>query len=254
MANFYLITNEEGKVVGSQITPGTIDRPDYHQVNQEDYKAFSQLAPYESLWFQGAATYPDWESGTEYAVGDIVTHDGIMYEVIQAHTSQSDWLPPVTTSLYKVYTPGHILAEWVQPTGAHDAYGLGDRVIHHEEVWVSVVAANVWEPGVEGWEITGYFEFHADPRAVYALSADTLEVPVGAEVTITITQEEPEDETVLLEYERPDGSQGLWQVAFSGGEGTFVFAPQVSGKYRLSDGQDWKAEEPLVIAAYDVSG
>jgi len=254
MANLYLITNEEGKVVGSQITRGTIDRPDYHLVSQEDYKSYSQLAPHESLWYQGVETYPDWEVGQEYTVGDIVTYEDQMYEVIQAHTSQDDWRPPDVASLYTVYTPDHILAEWVQPDGAHDAYGLGDRVIHNEEVWVSTLEANVWEPGVEGWEVTGYFEFHGDPRVVYTFSADAAEVAVGTEVTVTITQEAPEDETVLLQYERPDGSEGLWQVTFSEGQGAFLFTPQVSGQYRLSDGQEWKAEEPLEIAAYEVTG
>lgn len=43
------------------------------------------------------------------------------------------------------------LAEWVQPTGAHDAYPLGWQVEHEGKVWESLVSANVWEPGVSGW-------------------------------------------------------------------------------------------------------
>jgi hypothetical protein len=44
---------------------------------------------------------------------------------------------------------------WRQPTGAHDAYPLGAVVSHADELWESTVAANVWEPGVSGWKITG---------------------------------------------------------------------------------------------------
>jgi len=39
----------------------------------------------------------------------------------------------------------------VQPTGAHDAYALGAIVAHNGQLWISTVDANVWEPGVYGW-------------------------------------------------------------------------------------------------------
>ena len=41
--------------------------------------------------------------------------------------------------------------EWVQPTGAHDAYNTGDKVTHNGVKYISDVDANVWEPGVYGW-------------------------------------------------------------------------------------------------------
>ena len=40
---------------------------------------------------------------------------------------------------------------WLQPSGAHDAYPLDARVTHAGKVWVSLVDANTWEPGVSGW-------------------------------------------------------------------------------------------------------
>ena len=42
---------------------------------------------------------------------------------------------------------------WVQPTGAHDAYSVGDKVSHNGQNWVSTVNANTWEPGVYGWDV-----------------------------------------------------------------------------------------------------
>ena len=42
--------------------------------------------------------------------------------------------------------------EWVQPTGAHDAYAKGSQVTHNGERYVSQINANVWEPGVFGSE------------------------------------------------------------------------------------------------------
>lgn len=40
---------------------------------------------------------------------------------------------------------------WTQPTGAHDAYRREAQVTHGGKTWVSLVGANVWEPGVSGW-------------------------------------------------------------------------------------------------------
>lgn len=41
--------------------------------------------------------------------------------------------------------------EWIQPTGAHDAYTKNAKVSHKSKKWVSTTDANVWEPGVSGW-------------------------------------------------------------------------------------------------------
>lgn len=52
----------------------------------------------------------------------------------------------------------HAPAEFVQPTGAHDAYNLGDRVSYVGKVYESVINGNVWSPDVypDGWkEIAG---------------------------------------------------------------------------------------------------
>lgn len=43
------------------------------------------------------------------------------------------------------------IPHWSAPTGAHDAYPLGYVVQHADKVWDSLVALNVWEPGVSGW-------------------------------------------------------------------------------------------------------
>lgn len=43
------------------------------------------------------------------------------------------------------------VAEWVQPTGAHDAYPVGAVVSHKGVVWENVTPNNTREPGVYGW-------------------------------------------------------------------------------------------------------
>lgn len=47
--------------------------------------------------------------------------------------------------------PSEEYPEWVQPTGAHDAYEQGAKVSHNGKKWTSDVGGNVWEPGVYGW-------------------------------------------------------------------------------------------------------
>ena len=45
--------------------------------------------------------FPWYEVGVDYAVGDRFQHDGELYKVLQAHTSQQSWVPGTgTESLY----------------------------------------------------------------------------------------------------------------------------------------------------------
>lgn len=105
-----------------------------------------------------ADLYEPWEVGKTYSVGKIVKYgvnaDGEtqLYSVLQNHTSQEDWKPDVSASLYKKigFTDSGV-AIWTQPLGAEDAYAKGDIVSHNGKQWTSEADANVWEPGVYGW-------------------------------------------------------------------------------------------------------
>ena len=44
--------------------------------------------------------YPEWHSGKDYAVGYKVQHNGDLYKVLTAHTSQADWTPDVAPTLF----------------------------------------------------------------------------------------------------------------------------------------------------------
>lgn len=95
--------------------------------------------------------YPKWTVGKEYAKGDRVRYNDVLYKVLQNHTSQTDWTPDVAVSLF-VKVSVEEYPQWVQPTGAHDAYNIGDKVSHLEKHWVSTMDANVYEPSVYGWD------------------------------------------------------------------------------------------------------
>ena len=89
--------------------------------------------------------FPKWEVGKEYVKDERIRYNDVLYKVLQNHTSQADWTPDVAVSLY-VRVSIDEFPEWVQPTGAHDAYNKGDKVSHNEKHWESLIDANVYEP------------------------------------------------------------------------------------------------------------
>ena len=96
--------------------------------------------------------YPMWKEGMAYAVGYRVLYNEVLYKVITAHTSQEDWTPDVSPSLFaKVLIPDeNVIPEWEQPDSTN-TYMSGDKVSHNGKTWVSTVDNNSWEPGVYGW-------------------------------------------------------------------------------------------------------
>lgn len=95
--------------------------------------------------------YPGFAVGVPYAAGDRVVYDGKLYKVLQAHTSQVDWTPDATPALWVAVSVDE-WPEWVQPSGAHDAYNRGDKVSYNGKHYICTADANVYAPGVYGWE------------------------------------------------------------------------------------------------------
>jgi hypothetical protein len=99
-----------------------------------------------------ADIYPDWEPDQAYAANRVLNYNGVLVRVIQAHTSQADWLPDATPALYTAFHSPGTVPDWVQPQGGHDAYAAGAEVRHNGIHWVNTHGdGNVWEPGVYGW-------------------------------------------------------------------------------------------------------
>lgn len=95
--------------------------------------------------------FPMWTL-KDYQTGDRVQYNGLLYKCLQSHTAQADWTPDTAVSLWvRVDDPSIEFPEWVQPTGAHDAYAKGAKVSHNGKHWQSDIDANVYEPGVYGW-------------------------------------------------------------------------------------------------------
>jgi hypothetical protein len=92
--------------------------------------------------------FPQWKAGIHYETNTRVRFDGNVYKVLQAHTSQEDWMPDVAVSLYApllIDEETNKILEWVQPDSTNP-YMIGDRVIFEEKVYESLIDNNVWSP------------------------------------------------------------------------------------------------------------
>lgn len=72
-----------------------------------------------------------------------VQHDGKTWVSL---TAANVWAPG-ETGWREITAEGEAPPEWVQPSGAHDAYKKGDQVTYDGHVWTSSVDANTWAPG-----------------------------------------------------------------------------------------------------------
>lgn len=107
-----------------------------------------------------------------YEFGDVVLYNGKKYKsLIAANVWSPDAYPagwellddteptdpeptdPEPEEPEEPDTP--TVPEFVQPTGAHDAYKTGDRVLYNGQVYESLMDGNVWSPDAypAGWQL-----------------------------------------------------------------------------------------------------
>lgn len=102
---------------------------------------------------EAVTLYEKWSGDSkQYTVGQRLQYDGILYTVLQAHTSQPTWTPTDAPSLFaKVLIPDPtVIPEWEQPDSTNP-FMKGNKVTHNGKTWISDIDNNVWEPGVYGW-------------------------------------------------------------------------------------------------------
>ena len=109
-----------------------------------------------------ATIYDPYAIDKAYVVGEYLiygtnaTGDPQLYKVVQAHTSQADWTPDTTPSLYEpigLNSEGYPV--WSKPSGAHDAYNTGDIVDYNGTLYKSLIDGNIYSPAEypSGWEV-----------------------------------------------------------------------------------------------------
>lgn len=115
-----------------------------------------------------------WEPGLKLVAGEsIVERDGIRYDVLVDHVSHEGWVPGQDNGAVfqpRVEDAPHVdgeagaggsaagepdVKEFVQPTGAHDAYARGVRVLFEGKVYESLVDGNAFSPSAypPNWSI-----------------------------------------------------------------------------------------------------
>ena len=103
---------------------------------------------------QGITDGDEWVQPTDatnaYPKGWTVTHDGKTWVSL---TPANVW-PPGVSGWREIVDESAGAPEWVQPTGAHDAYQTGDHVMFEGAEYVSLIDGNTWSPTAypQGWE------------------------------------------------------------------------------------------------------
>lgn len=89
--------------------------------------------------------------------GETVTvAEKVLYKCLQTHTSQDNWTPDVSSSLWKSLSVNENgISEWSQPISSVDAYNTGDEVMYNGVHYRSKIDNNVWSPEAypTGWEV-----------------------------------------------------------------------------------------------------
>jgi hypothetical protein len=86
-----------------------------------------------------------WMRNEVVKAGQIRTHRGSDFECIQGHITQLGWEPDKALALWRAESSGEV-EEWVQPTGAHNSYDIGDQVLFNGFVYESLINANTTVP------------------------------------------------------------------------------------------------------------
>lgn len=110
----------------------------------------------ETTASENANMFISWSENVKYSINTLLQYNGSLYRVLQEHTSQSDWTPDKTPSLYKVLGIGENgILEWSQPISSVDAYNIGDEVMYNGVHYRSTIDNNVWPPEAypQGWEV-----------------------------------------------------------------------------------------------------
>lgn len=101
--------------------------------------------------------FPVWSGeSVEYKKDTKLTYNGVLYKVLQDHTSQASWTPDAAPSLFtKVLTSTDGQpSQWIQPDSTNP-YMTGDKVIYNGHCYQSTIDNNVWAPDEypDGWNM-----------------------------------------------------------------------------------------------------
>lgn len=128
-------------------------------IKSGNYELNDMLRKIDTIWVQGSLT--DEERGELVELAQSNADPARSYAPLQEQINQAfDRIKALEGRMAKLEAGGsepepEEWPEWVQPTGAHDAYGVGDKVTYNGKHYVSKIAGNVWSPDAypAGWEV-----------------------------------------------------------------------------------------------------
>ena len=131
-------------------------------INSGNYELVDILAKIDTMWVQGSITDGQREELTSLA-RDKATPEATyapLQEQVDAPAERLDALTARVTAI-EAGTPAEPPAEpdewppYVQPTGAHDAYGVGDKITYNGQHYVCQMDGCVWSPDAypSAWEL-----------------------------------------------------------------------------------------------------
>lgn len=101
--------------------------------------------------------YGEWDgNGVTYKKDERFMYKNKFYKVLQGHKSQADWTPDTASSLYvEIPDPNIEYPEWKQPTGAQNAYMIGDKVTFEGKKYICKIDNNTWSSKdyPSGWQL-----------------------------------------------------------------------------------------------------
>jgi len=93
------------------------------------------------------------ELGKVYQWSDVDNpeRESNLFVCVQSH-NRTIYKPTETPALFMFFRYDY--DPWIQPTGAHDSYNIGDKVTFENVRYESLINANVWSPSVypQGWQ------------------------------------------------------------------------------------------------------
>jgi hypothetical protein len=158
------LAKQEDLIATSEANRQSIIDETIRKQNEDTVNAEFQAIDDDDELLNNMDAFPFWQADTWYTLGlkikRVVNLDLKLYKINQDHTSL-DIYPPEATGVQALYTevaPLGVIPVFVQPTGAHDAYQIGDQLhfpTESDPVYESLINANTYSPSAypAGWQL-----------------------------------------------------------------------------------------------------
>lgn len=132
-------------------------------IKSENYELNDMLRKIDTIWVQGSLT--DEERGELVELAQSNADPARSYAPLQEQINQAfDQIKALDTRIKALEAggseptdpePEDEWPEWVQPTGAHNAYSNGGKITYNGKHYISTMDGNVWSPDAypAGWEV-----------------------------------------------------------------------------------------------------